>query len=81
MLKPSTFWGPAIIPFGADRTGNFRFIAVEGWMDCQSGRRDGRPCLEFTWEGSDESDPAQRPWLGGAGGGRVVAWTHLLPPW
>jgi hypothetical protein len=23
----------------------------------------------------------QRSWLGGAGGGRVVAWTHLLPPW
>jgi hypothetical protein len=27
-------------------------------MDCRSGRRDGRPCVEFTWEGNDESDPA-----------------------
>ena len=34
--------GPAYIQFDADRNGHFRFIAVEGWMDCQSGRRDGR---------------------------------------
>ena len=50
--------GPGYIQFGADRTGRFRFIAVEGWMDCHSGQRDGRPCVEFTWEGNDESDPA-----------------------
>lgn len=55
--------GPGYIQFGADRTGHFRFIAVDGWMDCQSGRRDGRPCIEFTWEGNDESDPASgRGW-------------------
>jgi hypothetical protein len=42
--------GPGYIQFGADRTGRFRFIAVEGWMDCHSGQRDGRPCVEFTWE-------------------------------
>jgi hypothetical protein len=55
--------GPGYIQFGADRTGRFRFIAVEGWMDCYSGQRDGRPCVEFTWEGNDESDPASgRGW-------------------
>ena len=55
--------GPGYIQFGADRTGRFRFIAVEGWMDCHSGQRDGRPCVEFTWEGNDESDPASgRGW-------------------
>jgi hypothetical protein len=55
--------GPGYIQFGADRTGHFRFIAVDGWMDCRSGRRDGRPCVEFTWEGNDESDPASgRGW-------------------
>lgn len=32
-------------------------------MDCHSGQRDGRPCVEFTWEGNDESDPASgRGW-------------------
>jgi len=50
--------GPGYIQFSGDRTGHFRFIAVEGWMDCHSGQRDGRPCVEFTWEGNDESDPA-----------------------
>ncbi|HEY5990859.1 MAG TPA: hypothetical protein VIV12_31360 [Streptosporangiaceae bacterium] len=55
--------GPGYIQFGADRSGRFRFIAVEGWMDCQTGQRDGRPCVEFTWEGNDESDPASgRGW-------------------
>jgi hypothetical protein len=73
--------GPGYIQFGADRTGHFRFIAVEGWMDCHSGQRDGRPCVECSWEGNDESNPRQRPRLGGAGGGRVAAWPHLLPPW
>jgi hypothetical protein len=63
MLRPSTCWGPATSQFSADRTGHFRFIAVEGWMDCQSGQRDRRPCVEFTWEGNDESDPASgRGW-------------------
>jgi hypothetical protein len=32
---------PGYIQFDGDRTGHFRFIAVEGWMDCQSGRRAG----------------------------------------
>lgn len=55
--------GPGYIQFGADRTGRFRFIAVEGWMDCQSRQRDGRPCVEFTWEGGDDGDPASgRGW-------------------
>jgi hypothetical protein len=32
-------------------------------MDCRSGQRDGRPCVEFSWEGNDESDPASgRGW-------------------
>jgi hypothetical protein len=55
--------GSAHIRFGKDRTGHFRFIAVEGWMDCHSGQRDGRPYVEFTWEGNDECDPASgRGW-------------------
>jgi len=27
-------------------------------MDCRSCQRDGRPCVEFTWEGDDEGGPA-----------------------
>lgn len=55
--------GPAFIEFGKDRTGRFRFIAVEGCMDCRDAERDGRPGVEFTWDGSDECDSANgRGW-------------------
>ena len=55
--------GQAFIQFGPRDDGRFRFVAVEGWMDCLSGQRDGRPCVEFTWEGRDDEDPASgRGW-------------------
>ncbi len=47
---------PGFIEFHHDRTGRFGFIAVAGWMDCREGTRDGRACVEFAWEGSDEGD-------------------------
>ena len=32
-------------------------------MDCREVERDGRPGMEFSWEGNDESDPASgRGW-------------------
>src|SRR3990172_10272335 len=48
--------GPAVIEFDRDQTGGFRFIAVEGSMDCRYEDRDGRPSVEFTWTGFDEGD-------------------------
>lgn len=48
--------GPAFFEFGSGDAGRFRFIAVEGWMDCDHGQREGYPHVEFTWEGSDEDD-------------------------
>jgi len=54
---------PAFIELESDRTGRLRFIAVQGWMDCVHGRRDGRPCVEFSWEGDDDGDRASgRGW-------------------
>ena len=50
--------GPAFIEFNPDRTGRFRFIAVEGNLDCRDADREGCPSVEFTWEGQDEGDPA-----------------------
>jgi hypothetical protein len=56
--------GPAFFSFDGKRSGNFRFIAVEGWMDCSQGKRAGRPFVEFTWNGNDECDPASgRGWV------------------
>lgn len=48
--------GPAVIEIRSDGTGWFRFIAVEGHMDCRHVKRDGRPAVEFSWDGSDEGD-------------------------
>ena len=47
---------PGFIEFDRDGSGRFGFIVVDGWMDCRETTRDGRPCVEFTWEGSDEGD-------------------------
>ena len=55
--------GPAFIEFKG-RGGQLRFIAVEGQMDCRFGRRNGRPSIDFTWEGNDECDTASgRGWV------------------
>ena len=48
---------PAFIEFGEDETGDFGFIAVRGSMDCRDAPRDGRPGVEFSWEGNNDRDP------------------------
>lgn len=55
--------GPAFIELGAGGMGSFGFIAVEGQLDCRAAPRDGRPGVEFSWEGRDDCDPASaRGW-------------------
>lgn len=55
--------GPAFIEITADGRGWFRFIAVEGYLDCRHVERGGRPAVEFTWDGNDEGDRASgRGW-------------------
>jgi hypothetical protein len=55
--------GPAFFRFDRGGTGHFRFIAVEGQMDCRYSKREGCPFVEFTWEGNDECDRASgRGW-------------------
>ena len=62
-LEATDLLEPAFIEFRTHRTGQFRFIAVEGWMDCVHGKRDSRPSAEFPWEGHDEGDRASgRGW-------------------
>ncbi len=50
--------GPGFIEFAEKGTGEFGFVAVRGWLDCRWSERDGRPLVEFSWEGADECDPA-----------------------
>ena len=40
-------------------TGEFQFGYVWGDIDYREGVRDGKPSVEFTWEGNDENDPAR----------------------
>lgn len=50
--------GSAFIELQPGGQGTSRFIAAEGWMGVREAERDGRPGIEFSWEGHDECDPA-----------------------
>lgn len=47
------------VEFTAGRSGRFQFGYVQGGMDCRLTTRDGQPCVEWTWDGNDEMDPAR----------------------
>jgi hypothetical protein len=50
--------------FDAKGSGSFQFGYVQGEIDYHVGERDGKPAVEFSWDGSDEMDPTQgRGWL------------------
>ena len=50
--------------FDATDSGDFQFGYVQGQIDYRLGERDGKPAVEFTWDGHDEMDPAQgRGWM------------------
>lgn len=49
--------------FEANGLGDFQFGYVRGEVDHRECMRDGRPSVEFSWEGNDETDAAQgRGW-------------------
>jgi hypothetical protein len=52
--------GPAFIEFSEGRSGHFRFIAMDGWMDCLHKERNGWPYVEFTWDGKVRSSQWSR---------------------
>lgn len=47
---------PAHLIFEPDGMGAIGFIAVAGGIDYRVVERDGRPAVEFSWEGVDEGD-------------------------
>ncbi len=54
---------PGYLRFNKDNTGDFQFGLVRGFMDFQVEGAKGKERIEFTWEGSDEMDPASgRGW-------------------
>jgi hypothetical protein len=53
----------AFIEIEPSGRGKFHFGYVRGIMDCRESTRDGKPSIEWTWDGNDELDPAQgRGW-------------------
>jgi hypothetical protein len=53
----------AYIEFEPQGTGHFQFIYVKGNIDFDETTRDGKPAVEFSWEGHDEMDQASgRGW-------------------
>jgi hypothetical protein len=44
------------IEFDDKGGGSFQFGYVQGITDYREGLRDGGPCVEWTWEGSDGAD-------------------------
>ncbi len=49
--------------FRSNGLGEFQFGYVHGEIDYRQTTRDGKPAVEFSWEGNDELDPAQgRGW-------------------
>ena len=60
---------PAHITFGPTgdgdhaESGTVVFGTTKGWLDCCSSVRDGKPCIEFSWEGhSNRDDACGRGW-------------------
>ena len=53
----------AAIEFEAHNAGQFHFGYVQGEIDYRLTTRDGKPAVEFTWDGHDEMESAQgRGW-------------------
>ncbi len=49
--------------FDTKGSGDFQFGFVHGQINYRLSERDGKPALEFTWDGNDEMAPAEgRGW-------------------
>lgn len=71
---------PGFIEFATGSMGSLGFIAIQAGMDWRKAPRDGRPGVEFTWEGFDDGAPVRgRGWamLDAEGSLRGHLYVHL----
>lgn len=47
------------VEFGTNGLGSFQFAYVSGDIDYRDSTRDGKPSVEWSWDGNDEMDPAK----------------------
>ena len=53
----------AFIRFDHGRRGEFHFGYVHGFIDYRAAEREGKPAVEWSWDGNDEHHPAMgRGW-------------------
>jgi hypothetical protein len=48
---------PAFIKFDDESIGSLGMIVIGAGLDCRFGTRDGKPLVEFTFEGDDDGHP------------------------
>ena len=61
-----------------EAAGEIAFGALQGALDVRYGSRDGAACAEFSWEGSDDNDPAcGRGWVALGSAGRLVGHFYI----
>ncbi len=54
---------PAFIKFDDESIGSFGMIVISAGIDCRFGARDGKPLVEFTFDGDDDGHPCTgRAW-------------------
>ena len=54
---------PAFIKFDDESIGSFGMIVISAGIDCRFGTRDGKPFVEFTFDGDDDGHPCTgRAW-------------------
>lgn len=55
--------GDGFFEFNGSDGGEFHFGYVDGEMDCRTRTRDGETAIEWTWDGSNETESAHgRGW-------------------
>ena len=48
---------PAFSRFDDEMVGSFGMIVIQAGIACRFGTRDGKPLVEFTFEGDDDGHP------------------------
>src|SRR3954454_6725416 len=58
----------AFFEFEETGRGSFQFGYIQGLMDCRTTGREGKPAVEFSWEGGDGADVGVQSPSGGLSG-------------
>src|SRR4051812_34689609 len=62
----------AFIKFDDESIGSFGMIVISAGIDCRFGTRDGKPLVEFTFDGDDDGHPCTgRAWAVIEGDGKL----------